>query len=101
MVAQILPINAAVIGLVMSVARSGTGVPSEALFQALDGHRFEIDGGACDVAVYGVYDYGGHRWVQLALADERERMVTLRVDANQGIECALVSLAMKPSGLAL
>lgn len=101
MVAQILPINAAVNGLVVSVVRSGTGVPSEAVFHALDGHQFEIDGSACHVEVYGVYDAGGKRWLQLALADERERMVTLRVDASHGIECALVSLALKPIGSAL
>lgn len=86
----------AVNGLVVSVVRSGTGVPSEAVFHALDGHRFEIDGGACNVEVYGVYDDGGRRWVQLALEGERRRMVTVRVDADLQPECALVSLAMKP-----
>lgn len=100
-VAQILPMRTAVSGLVTSVVRSGTGVPSDAVFRALDGHQFDFDGSTCHVEVYGVYDAGDRRWVQLALADERERMVTLRVDANHGIECALVSLAVKPVGIAL
>ena len=100
LVARILPIMRRVNGFVMSIARSGTDVPSEAVFHALDGHQFEIDGTACHVEVYGVYDDGGQRWVQLALADERQRMVTLRINARKGIEClegfecALVSLAM-------
>jgi hypothetical protein len=74
---------------------SRADVPVEAMFSALDGQRFEVDGDPCKVEVYGIFDDGGHRWVQLALAGQRHQMVTLRLAAAENPDCALVSLAVK------
>jgi hypothetical protein len=69
---------------------------SEAVFRTLDGHDFEFDGGACHVEVYGVFDDGEHRWVQLALDGDRQQMLTLRIEAQakDKPDCTLVSLAL-------
>ena len=68
---------------------------SEVVFQALDGHDFEFDGGACHVEVYGIFDDGDHRWVQLALDGDRQQMLTLRIKAKDKDkpDCTLVSFA--------
>jgi len=50
------------------------------IFEALDGHDFEFDGCACHVEVYGVFDEGDHRWVQLALDGYGHQMLTVRLD---------------------
>ena len=71
----------------------------ESIIEALDGREFEIEGAACHVEVYGVWDEGGRRWVQLALDGERPRMLTLRLSAPQERECALVSVASVPAGV--
>jgi len=72
---------------------SPSGAPLEAVFLALDGQECEIDGYTCHVAVYGIWDAGGHRWVQLALDGNHHRMLTVRLEpADHG--CALVSLAV-------
>ncbi len=67
---------------------------SEVAFRTLDGHDFEFDGGACHVEVYGIYDDGDRRWVQLALAGDRHQMLTLRILAKDKPDCALISLAV-------
>jgi hypothetical protein len=68
----------------------------EAAFRALDGHDFQFDGGACHVEVYGIFDDGDHRWVQLALDGDRQQMLTLRIEAQSKDkpDCTLVSLAL-------
>ena len=57
-------------------------LPLDTVFHALDGQDVHIDGDACQVEVYGIYDDGGKRWVQLALAGQRPRMMTLRLGAG-------------------
>ena len=71
--------------------------PLESVFEALDGREFEIDGAACHVEVYGIWDDGGHRWVQLALDGNRHQMLTLRLREPEDPECALVSAAAAPA----
>jgi len=68
---------------------------SEAAFRTLDGHDFVFDGGACHVEVYGIFDDGDHRWVQLALDGDRQQMLTLRIEAQakEKPNCTLVSFA--------
>ncbi len=70
-----------------------TDGPPEAVFQALDGQECEIDGTPCHVEVYGVWDDGGHRWVQLAV--DGTQMLTMRLRDALDPECALVSNAVK------
>ena len=66
---------------------------SEAVFRVLNGHEFQFDGDPCLVEVFGVYDDGEHRWVQLALdGDQHHRLVTLRLSTTNCRDCALVSL---------
>ena len=68
---------------------------SEAVFQVLDGHDFDFEGTHCHVEVYGVYDDGEYRWVQLALEGQQHRMVTLKIAAPREVPvCSLVSLAV-------
>ena len=55
------------------------GVPLDTVFRALDGRDLDVDGDACHVAVCGIYDAGGQRWVQLALAGSRPLMLTIRL----------------------
>jgi len=65
----------------------------EAVFQALDGQECEIDGTPCHVEVYGVWEDGEHRWVQLAV--DHYQMLTLRLWDPLSPECALVSAAAR------
>jgi len=55
------------------------GVPLDTVFRALDGRDLDVDGDACHVAVCGIYEAGGQRWVQLALAGSRPMMLTIRI----------------------
>ena len=57
-------------------------VSVDAVFRALDGQDIDFDGDACQVEVCGIYDDRGQRWVQLALAGTRPRMVTIRLGAE-------------------
>lgn len=68
---------------------------TDTVFRVLDGHDFQFDGDACRVEVYGVYDEGNQRWVQLALDGDRRQMVTLRLDVDPKPQCALVSRAVR------
>jgi hypothetical protein len=69
---------------------------SEVAFRALDGRSFEFDGDACHVEVYGIYDDGDRRWVQLALDGDRPHMLTLRIVRTTDCpDCSLVSLAVR------
>jgi len=66
---------------------------SEAVFRVLNGREFQFDGDPCLVEVFGVYDDGKHRWVQLALdGGQHHRLVTLRLSTTNCRDCALVSL---------
>ena len=68
---------------------------SESVFHVLDGHDFDFEGTHCHVEVYGVYDDGEYRWVQLALDGQQHRMVTLKIAAPREVPvCSLVSLAV-------
>jgi hypothetical protein len=64
------------------------------VFHVLDGHDFDFDGSHCHVEVYGVFDDGDDRWVQLALEGQEHRMVTLKIAAREVPVCSLVSLAV-------
>lgn len=57
-------------------------LPSETVFRALDGQDVDVDGVACQVKVCGIYDAGGHRWVQLSLGGKQPRMMTIRLGAE-------------------
>ena len=54
----------------------------DTVFLALDGQDIDCDGDACHVEVCGIYDDGDHRWVQLALAGKRPRMMTIKLGAE-------------------
>jgi len=54
----------------------------DTVFRALDGQDIDCDGDACQVEVCGIYDDGNQRWVQLALAGKRPRMMTIRLGAD-------------------
>jgi hypothetical protein len=66
---------------------------SDRIFHVLDGQNLEFEGRPCRVQIYGVYCDGDQRWVQLALADDRNQMLTLRIRAKDSPDCDLVSLA--------
>lgn len=68
---------------------------SERIFKVLDGQNFEFEGRACHVRIYGVYADGDQRWVQLALDDDRRKMLTLRIRSQDTPACDLVSLAVE------
>jgi hypothetical protein len=65
---------------------------SDTVFRVLDGHQFSFEGDPCQVEVFGVYDDGEHRWLQLALdGGEHQKLVTLRLSTTNCRDCALVS----------
>jgi hypothetical protein len=70
-----------------------TDGPAETIFALLDGHDYEIDGRICRVAVYGIFDDGAHRWVQLEVDGHLHVMLTFRMRDPLQADCALVSLA--------
>jgi hypothetical protein len=49
----------------------------DAIFQAFDGHDYNIDGTTCRVNVCGVHDIGSRKFVQLLAADAGKTMLTL------------------------
>jgi hypothetical protein len=61
----------------------------DVVFDALDGRDCATDSGLCRVEIYGIYDDGRHRWLQLALNGQ---MLTVRADGDQ-TDWALISLA--------
>ena len=72
-------------GLTLTLREFNDGrrdLPLEAVFRALDGRDVDVEGDPCHVEVCGVYDDGGRRWVQLALAGQRPRMMTIRLGAE-------------------
>lgn len=71
---------------------------SEAVFRVLDGREFQFEGGPCLVEVFGVYEDGEHRWVQLALdGDHHHKLVTLRLSTTNYRDCMLVSSTVTAS----
>jgi hypothetical protein len=49
----------------------------DAVFKAFDGNDYLIDGRSYRVNVYGVFDDGHYKWVQLAVCGARRSLVTL------------------------
>ena len=68
-------------------------VDPDQLFETLDGRQFRLGGREWRVDVYGVFDEGGRRWVQVSLAGSRQQMMTLRLAASHGAQHAVLSLS--------
>ena len=70
---------------------SPTDPSIDAIFQAYDGHDYDIDGCTCRVEVYGVHDDGCCKWVQLAIDGSAEKMITLRLCSTPQPGAGLIS----------
>jgi hypothetical protein len=68
-------------------------VDPDRLFVGLDGRNLSVAGRSWTVAVYGVCDQAGRRWVQLALDGASHYMLTLRLAPGDGVAQAVLALS--------
>lgn len=63
----------------MSLLEVIPGPSIDAIFQAFDGHDYDIDGASRRVEVCGIHDDGLCKWVQLAVDGPEPRILTVRL----------------------
>jgi hypothetical protein len=62
------------------------------LYSALDGHHATVLGRRWQIAVYGIHEGGGRRWVQLAVEERPGQHLTVSLAPTDGIRHVLLTL---------
>jgi hypothetical protein len=85
-VASVLRKKDSVPAVALSLSLLEVSIPDpsiDAIFQAFDGRKCDIDGTTCCIAVYGVHDDGHSKWVQLCVDGLKQTMLTLRLASSE------------------